>query len=133
MWLSLFRGGRQGEIRMPTKTSDKFPCPVCTQPLEVRLTKKDKPYVTCDPCGVQLFIRGPVGIEEFTRLIERGNRDGLLERLEEMEQRYRLECSECGCRFWVESKLIKTSAFDGSLKGFRCPKCSEIVPWEGRR
>jgi hypothetical protein len=118
---------------MGTKINDKFPCPLCIQPLEVRLTKKDKPYVTCDSCGVQLFIRGRVGIEEFARLIERANRGGILDRLEEMENRYRLGCSECGCRFWIEQKLIKTSAFDGSLKGFRCPKCGEIVLWERKR
>src|SRR5712692_8201631 len=111
---------------MSTSTNHKFPCPVCTRPLGVRLTKKNKPYVICDPCGVQLFIRGPAGIGEFERLIERGNRDGLLERMEEMERRYRLRCPECSAKFWAEAGLIKTSAFDGSLKGFRCPKCEEI-------
>lgn len=120
---------RSGEVRMATTTSDKFPCPVCTQPLQVRLTKKDKPYVTCDPCGVQVFIRGPMGIREFKRLIERGNRDGVFDRLKEMEQRYRLCCTECNSRFWIEPRLIKTSVFDGSMKGFRCPKCGEVVPW----
>jgi DNA-directed RNA polymerase subunit RPC12/RpoP len=118
---------------MPTRTSDKFPCPVCLQPLDVRLTKKDKPYVTCDPCGVQLFIRGPAGIEEFNRLIERENRDGILDRLKEMEHQYRLSCAKCKSRFWIEPDLIKTSLFDGSLKGFRCPKCGETVPWETKR
>lgn len=120
---------------MPANTDHKFPCPVCTRPLEVRLTKKNKPYVTCDPCGVQVFIRGPAGIEEFKRLIERGNRDGLLERLEEMERRFRPTCPECGGKFWIEPELIKTSAFDGSLKGFRCPKknCGATVEWEKKQ
>lgn len=115
---------------MPTKTDHKFPCPVCTRPLEVRLTKKNKPYVTCDPCGVQLFIRGPEGIREFKRLIVQGDPKGILDRVEEMERRYRLTCRECACRFWIERNLVKTSSFDGSLKGFRCPKCRGIVPWE---
>jgi len=118
---------------MPRITNDSFPCPVCTKPLEVRVTKKEKPYVTCNPCGVQLFVRGPAGIEEFKRLIQRGNHDGLLDRLKEMDKQYRLSCRECGSRFWVEPRLIKTSAFDGSLKGFRCPSCGEIVPWEQKR
>ena len=120
---------------MATRTEHKFPCPVCARPLEVRVTKKSKPYVTCDPCGVQLFIRGPAGIAEFERLIERGNRDGLPERLAEMERRYRLTCPECSGEFWIEPELIKTSSFDGSLKGFRCPGkgCRAIVPWEGKR
>jgi transcription elongation factor Elf1 len=115
---------------MPTKTDHKFPCPVCTRPLEVRLTKKSKPYVTCDPCGVQLFIRGPEGIGEFRKLIERGSRKGLIDRMEEMERHYRLSCQECGCPFWIERSLVKTSSFDGSLKGFQCPDCGEIVSWE---
>ncbi|HVB32768.1 MAG TPA: hypothetical protein VNJ52_00130 [Patescibacteria group bacterium] len=120
---------------MATGTEHKFPCPVCTRPLEVKRTKKEKPYVICDPCGVQMFVRGPAGIDEFARLIERGNRDGLAERLEAMEERYRLTCPDCGGEFWIESELIKTSSFDGRLKGFRCPKkgCGAIVPWEGKR
>jgi len=118
-------------LNMPTNTNHKFPCPVCAHPLEVRLTKKDKPYVTCDPCGIQVFVRGPAGIEGFRRLIEKGNREGFSERLVEMERRYRLMCPECGNRFWIEPGLVKTSAFDGSLKGFRCPakNCGEVVPW----
>jgi DNA-directed RNA polymerase subunit RPC12/RpoP len=116
---------------MPTNTNHKFPCPVCTNPLEVRLTKKNKPYVTCDPCGVQMFVRGPAGIGEFERLVEQGNRDGLSDRLEEMERRYRLKCPECACRFWIEPDLIETSTWDGSLKGIRCPGkgCGAIVEW----
>jgi len=60
------------------------------------------------------------------------NNEGLLNRLREMERRYRLTCSECGQEFWVEPKLIKTSVFDGGVKGIRCPKknCDAIVPWE---
>ena len=37
--------------------SNVFPCPVCLDPREVKLTKKKKPYITCDPCGIQLFVR----------------------------------------------------------------------------
>lgn len=108
-----------------------FPCPVCMQSREVRLTKKDKPYVICDPCGVQIFVRGPSGIGEFDRLLEHTNDKGVLARLDEMERRYRLICSGCGRDFWIEPDLIKTSGFDGSLKGFRCPQkgCDAIVPW----
>lgn len=117
------------DVKMPTKTEHKFPCPICTKALDVRLTKKNKPYVTCDPCGVQMFVRGPEGIDGFKRLIECGARDGAMDRLREVEARYRLRCPKCDHRFWMERDLIKTSAFDGSLKGFRCPKCAENVPW----
>ena len=47
-----------------------FPCPVCTDPREVRITKKDKPYIICDPCGIQVFRSGPAGIAAFNRLVE---------------------------------------------------------------
>ncbi len=109
-----------------------FPCPVCTQVREVRMTKKDKPYVICDPCGVQIFVRGPGGIAEFRRLLQTTNNDSLLTRLREIERRYRLVCQKCGQEFWAEPKLIKTSVFDGAVKGFHCPKknCEAIVPWE---
>jgi len=62
-----------------------FPCPVCTVPREVRTTKKDKPYLTCDPCGIQVFVRGPAGIKEFSRLLQSTSDEGLLARLNHME------------------------------------------------
>lgn len=119
--------------KLPTNTGHCFPCPVCIDPRQVKLTKKNKPYITCDPCGIQLFIRGPAGVAEFNRLAEQGERDGLPARIREIERRYRLTCSECGAKFWVERRLIKTSKFDGSFKGFRCPNedCEAIFPWEG--
>ena len=120
---------------MATTTQFKFPCLVCLGAREVRLTKKNKPYLICDPCGIQVFVRGPAGIAEFNRLIEQGDRDGLSARIREMEGRYRLTCPECGHDFWIEPKLIKTSSFDGSLKGLRCPQkgCGAVVPWKETR
>ncbi len=113
------------------ESAKKFPCPVCARPLDVRQSTKDKPYLVCDPCGVQLFIRGPAGVDEFKRLLEHGNRASVLTRLKEMEERYRLTCPECGGSFWADPKLLKTSVFDGSVKGFRCPQkgCDSVVPW----
>jgi transcription elongation factor Elf1 len=112
-----------------------FPCPVCTGAREVRLTKKNKPYVTCDPCGIQVFIRGPAGIAAFGRLLDRANEEDLWARVKVMEQRYHLTCPECGVRFWIEPELTETSIFNGSLKGFRCPQqnCEGIVTWEKKQ
>ena len=109
-----------------------FPCPVCVELLEVRMTKKKKPYVTCDPCGIQLFVRGPAGISSFQRLINSGNSSGLWKTVRELEPLYHLKCPKCGCRFWIEPSLAKTSLFDGSLQGFRCPerKCGATVAWD---
>ncbi len=122
-----------GDIKMPIlNVTQMFPCPICTSPRQVKITKKDKPYIVCDPCGVQLFVRGPSGITAFERLIGRGNQGDVWTRIKEMERRYRLKCSECGHQFWIESQFIETSGWDGSLKGFRCPgkDCDAIVPWE---
>jgi len=109
-----------------------FPCPVCTDPREVKNTKKDKPYITCDPCGVQVFVRGPAGIAAFRRLIDKAETEDLWTRMKKMARRYRLRCPECGWHFWIEPELAKTSMFDGSLKGFRCPgkNCGATVAWE---
>jgi len=98
------------------------------------MTKKDKPYLTCDPCGVQVFVRGPGGIKEFEQLLQRTNEPGLLATLNHMEQRYRLTCPDCGRKFWITPGLIKTSMFDGSVKGFRCPDsdCDGVASWEER-
>jgi hypothetical protein len=95
-------------------------------------TKKDKPYVICHPCGIQVFVRGPAGIREFNRLLHSTNDEGLLARMNHMESQYRLSCPECGDKFWITPKLIKTSMFDGSVKGFRCPErgCSGTAQWE---
>lgn len=39
-----------------------LPCPLCERDLNIKLSKKNKPYVVCDLCGVQLFIRKKEGI-----------------------------------------------------------------------
>ncbi len=49
-------------------TTFYFDCPLCGSPLDVRLSKKDRPYVTCDACSLQLFVRGPAGIDRFNDL-----------------------------------------------------------------
>jgi transcription elongation factor Elf1 len=112
-----------------------FPCPVCTDLREVRLTKKKKPYITCDPCGIQLFIRGPAGIAAFDRLVDRATREDLWTRLKEMQRRYYLRCPNCRHHFWIEPGLAETSVWDGSLTGFRCPakNCGAIVAWEKKQ
>ena len=106
-----------------------FACPVCAEPREVRITKKKKPYITCDPCGIQVFIRGPAGIAAFYRLVDRAEQSDLLTRMEDMERRYRLRCEKCGARFWAERGQVKTDMFDGSFRGFACPECGSVVEW----
>ncbi len=113
-------------------TKKLFPCPVCMEPLEVRHSKKGKPYITCNRCGVQLFVRVQAGIDAFNLLVERAEMEDIWEELAKLGRRYRRQCPKCGRSFWVEKKLIKTSDLDGSFRGFRCPEndCRAIVKWE---
>ena len=52
----------------------EFPCPVCAAGLPILISKTNKPYCTCNSCGVQLFVRGKVGISRLRKLA----RDGIL-------------------------------------------------------
>jgi len=47
----------------------KIPCFLCSQELRQRKDKNDKPYFICDPCGMQIFVRGRQGIENLAQLI----------------------------------------------------------------
>ena len=57
---------------------EAFPCPICGEIRDMRASKKDKPYLVCDPCGVQIFIRGKSGI---SRLIELKNNSELWDKI----------------------------------------------------
>ena len=113
----------------------RFPCPVCTEALEVRESKKGKPYVICDPCGVQMFVRQRGGISAFNDLVERADSEDVWARLRDLAGRYRLKCPKCGREFWIEQELVETDWMDGDFMGFRCPTkdCGKIVPWEGKK
>ncbi len=47
----------------------QLPCLLCGKQLDLRTDKNHKPYVICNPCGVQLFVRRPQGIENLKELI----------------------------------------------------------------
>lgn len=47
---------------------DIYPCPVCRKDLDIRISKKQKPYCVCQDCGVQLFIRGKRGVSRFSQM-----------------------------------------------------------------
>jgi len=46
-----------------------FPCPICKKLILIEATKNSKPYLKCNDCGVQLFVRGKDGIKRFTALV----------------------------------------------------------------
>ena len=45
------------------------PCFLCSQQLTQRKDKNAKPYFVCDPCGVQIFVRGRQGIKNLDQLL----------------------------------------------------------------
>jgi transcription elongation factor Elf1 len=98
-----------------------FPCCVCGEAREVGTTKKDKPYLICDPCGVQVFVRGKTGIRRFEELVADAAGNNVWKRLAELQQRYQFECPKCRKKFWLTPELIKTNWANGKLEGYRCP------------
>ena len=46
-----------------------YQCPVCKRMLKLEISKNNKPYCTCNDCGIQLFIRGKKGINRLSKLI----------------------------------------------------------------
>jgi len=69
-----------------------FPCCVCGEGREVRTTKKGKPYLICDLCGVQMFVRVETGIRRFEQLVGGCHRNDIWKRLAELQQRYQPQC-----------------------------------------
>ena len=98
-----------------------FPCCVCGEAREVRTTKKGKPYMICDPCGVQMFVRVETGIRRFEQLVADADENNVWKRLAELQQRYQFQCPKCRKKFWLTPELIKTSWASGKLEGYRCP------------
>jgi transcription elongation factor Elf1 len=98
-----------------------FPCCVCGEAREVRTTKKGKPYMICDPCGVQMFVRVETGIRRFEQLVADADENNIWKRLAELQQRYQFQCPKCRKKFWLTPELIKTSWASGKLEGYRCP------------
>jgi len=49
---------------------EAFPCLVCGTGLEIRLSRKEKPYCVCDSCGIQIFFRGKAGIHRLRKILD---------------------------------------------------------------
>ena len=111
----------------------RFPCCICASPLEVRMTKKKKPYVICDSCGMQMFVRAENGIHQFDSLIDDANEKDIWKRLAWIRTRYARQCPECGKAFWTEERLLKMGGLLGDRPvGYRCPHpgCGGVAPLE---
>jgi predicted RNA-binding Zn-ribbon protein involved in translation (DUF1610 family) len=99
------------------KETRYFPCCICGKPREVRITKKGKPYLHCDPCGLQMFVRIESGIRQFETLIAKADANDIWKRLADLQHHYESECPKCGKKFWLTQDLIKTSWLDGKFVG----------------
>jgi hypothetical protein len=99
----------------------------------VKTTKKDKPYLICDPCGVQLFVRGKGGIQRFETQNAGLEKDNIWKRLAELERHYLLQCPKCGKKFWLEPKRIRKGFANAKLLAYRChdPECTGNIDLEG--
>ncbi|MFC1979134.1 hypothetical protein ACFLVP_04010 [Chloroflexota bacterium] len=65
---------------VPERPIWRIPCWLCGMPVEVRHSKKDKPFLICNNCGVQIFIRYSRAAELLIEKIkqqerENGNRE----------------------------------------------------------
>jgi len=47
-----------------------IPCFLCGNGLEVKSSKRGKPYFICEPCGVQVFIRREKGISRLNESLK---------------------------------------------------------------
>src|SRR5258708_32423201 len=106
-------------------TTRYFHCPICAEALEVRESKKDKPYVVCNACGVQMFVRNETGIRRLEQLTQEANTKNVWERLKELPQRYQKTCRQCANKFWVTEETRHTDWLD-ELDGYTCPQCGVI-------
>jgi hypothetical protein len=50
----------------------EFPCFLCGAGLLIKRSKRNKPYWTCNDCGMQTFIRGKEGIARLQRMANAG-------------------------------------------------------------
>jgi len=55
----------------------QLPCPVCGESRDLRTDKKGKPYIGCEPCGVQVFVRNQLGISLLAKKLQAPKKIGL--------------------------------------------------------
>jgi len=46
-----------------------FPCPLCKASLEIKSSKHNLPYMVCNSCGVQMFVRYELGVKRLRDII----------------------------------------------------------------
>jgi len=57
-------------------------CPICNQLTAVKVDKNGSPYLICNECGLQMFVRYPAGQDRLNRILQAG--------LPDLAEQYRL-------------------------------------------
>ena len=74
-------GGKSGNVNVTLDSmagglaelaKKEFPCPLCGAGLPILTSKRQKPYFTCNLCGVQVFVRGKAGISRLNEMANSG-------------------------------------------------------------
>ena len=47
----------------------KIRCFLCDKPVQVEKTRKEKPYIVCNICGLQMFVRYEEGIKKLRKKV----------------------------------------------------------------
>ena len=110
----------------------KFPCPVCSASLTLRVARTQKPYCHCDACGIQLFFRGKNGIQRLKTLLASSivtsgvsRATALFERLEQLKkQKSKLE-DRRGLLFRNQDLENVIAALDGEIEIVRTELAQE--------
>ncbi len=54
---------------MNLKDKPSLPCFLCGKTLRIKISKSDKPYFICNPCGLQAFVRYGPGVRRLKQLL----------------------------------------------------------------
>ncbi len=90
-------------------------CFLCQRHLEVRTSKKDKPYLVCNDCGIQVFVRFEKGMKRLEKL---------LKSKVSFSDTFVL-CRDCRVAVERCSKKISERLFGKA--GIYCPECDELL------
>ncbi len=95
---------------------NKIDCFLCGDSLSIRTTCKGKPYLVCDECGIQIFVRYETGIRRLT---------GLQNRQVRLSDRKYVVCCACDVAVRRTRKKIENRIMGPA--GIFCPVCDELL------
>lgn len=95
--------------------NETIPCWLCQKSLAIQLSKKDKPYLICEGCGLQVFVRYKAGIERLHQLNKKTAM--FLDKF--------VVCTKCDVAIKKSLRNIQNPLF--SEAGLYCPSCEELL------